>query len=186
MSEPTRLPLIGDGPADPTLARVFTQVEGAVGEVPNLYRTLGHAPWLLDRWIDFAWALRLEAVTDRALRELMIMRNAQLSGADYEWRHHWPMAIDAGVDEAKLHALGEWTGSALFSPVERAVLTLVDEVTPGGPLSDAAWAALAEHFAPGEIVELVMTVAFYCCVSRVLGALQPPVEDAYREVPPAG
>ena len=78
------------------------------------------------------------------------------------------------------------TRSELFSSAERAVLTLVDEVTPGGPLSDAAWAALAEHFAPGEIVELVMTVAFYCCVSRVLGALAPPVEASYGDVPPVG
>ncbi len=38
-----------------------------------------------------------EAKSPRALRELMILRGAQIMGADYEWTHHVPMARAAGV-----------------------------------------------------------------------------------------
>lgn len=183
MNDPTRLPLIGDDTTDPILRSVFAHVQGAIGEIPNLYRTLGHAPVVLEKWIDFAWSLRNDATTDRALRELMIMRNAQISQADYEWRHHWVLALESGVDEAKLRALDHWADSDLFDAVERACLAMVDEVTPGGPLSDSTWQALAEHFEPAELVELVMTVAFYCCVSRVLGSLQPPIGPSHLDVP---
>ena len=38
-------------------------------------------------------------------------------------------------------------------------------------VTDATWDALAAHFDPGEMVELVLTVSFYSCVSRTLHAL---------------
>ena len=34
------------------------------------------------------------------------------------------------------------------------------------------------------LVELVLTGAFYACVSRVLGGLQVPLEDGYDHIPP--
>lgn len=183
MSDPTRLPLIGDDTADESLQQLFTYVREATGEVPNLYRTLAHAPFVLDKWIDFAWTIRNEAATDRGLRELLIMRNAQLTGTDYEWRHHWPLALAAGVTEDKLNGLTEWAGADQFDGAERAALAMVDEITHGTRLSDDAWRELAEHFEPPELVELVLTVAFYCCVNRVIGSLQPLIEDSHLGYP---
>lgn len=38
----------------------------------NLYRALANAPDVLDAWLRFAWSLRDDCTTPRALRELMI------------------------------------------------------------------------------------------------------------------
>jgi alkylhydroperoxidase family enzyme len=53
---------------------------------------------------------------------------------------------------------------------------MAEQLGTGTHLSDDAWAALAEHFDEAELVELVMTAAFYACVSRVLGGLEVPPE----------
>ena len=179
-----RLPLIDDNPDDDALAATFASVTAAVGRVPNLYRTLGHAPEILDAWLAFAWPLRHEARTDRSTRELIIMRTAQLTGADYEWHQHWPMAVAAGVTEAQLEDLHRWPDSDAYSSAETAALRLTEELSAASALSDDAWAQLRAHYDDRACLELVMTAAFYQCVSRVLGGLGAPLEDDAPAVPP--
>jgi AhpD family alkylhydroperoxidase len=172
----TRLSLITDDEADGDLAETFDFVRSRIGRVGNLYRTLGHAPWLLQRWIDFAWSLRNDATTDRGLRELAILRTAQINRTDYEFVAHAPMAVAAGISQEKIDALSGWAESPLFTPVERAVLGVAEQLAATTHITDDAWGALAEHFDDAELVELVMTAAFYACVSRVLGGLEVPPE----------
>lgn len=173
---PPRLPLVSVTPDDPQLAATFADVQAAIDRIPNLYRVLGHAPALLDAWLAFAWPLRHEATTDRRLRELIIMRTAQLDGADYEWRQHWVMATEAGVSEAQLRALADWPAAPDFDDVERAALRMTDELAVSAAVSDETWGELSSHFDEAACVELVLTASFYACVSRVLGGLQVPLE----------
>jgi alkylhydroperoxidase family enzyme len=167
-------------PEDPTLARLFEGVRARGVEVPNLYRVLSASPGMLEAWIDFAWRLRLDATTPRDLRELMILRGAQLSGAAYEWAHHRPMALAAGVPEAKIDALADWRASDAFTDAERAALRVTEEITAGQGASEAAMTELKAHFPPEAVVELTLTASFYVCVARMLTSLAVDVEPAFE------
>lgn len=175
----SRLPMLPAEPADPALAGMFAEVRARGIEVPNLYRVLGHAPPMLRAWLDFAWPLRLQAQTGRAVRELLILRGAQVSGARYEWVHHVPMALAAGVSQSQVDALDDnWADCPLFSGPEKAVLRLADEVTRGPGASSACIAALQQQgFDATGITELTLTASFYVCVSRFLQSLDVPLED---------
>jgi alkylhydroperoxidase family enzyme len=171
-----RLPLVSAESGDPALASVFDRFRTAGREVPTLYRTLGNAPAMLNAWVGMAWPLRNEATTSRALRELIIMRVAQLTRADYEWvAHHW-MALHCGIAPEQLIDLGRWRESDRFTAEEREVLAMTDELTDDIDVSDETWAALAARYQPAELVELVLTAAYYACVSRTLRALRLPVD----------
>ena len=111
----TRLPMVPLEPDDPELAAMFAEVRARGWQVPNLYRVLGHAPRMLRAWLDFAWPLRLDAQASRLLRELLILRGSQVSGTRYEWVHHVPMALAAGVTQAQIDALDDrWAQSGAF------------------------------------------------------------------------
>ncbi len=168
-----RIPLVPEDSTDPVLAEVFDLFRGAGRPVPVLYRTLGNAPEMLKAWTAMAWPLRQRAQTDRGLRELIIMRLAQVTEASYEWQAHWPEAVRFGITEEQLGALAHWrsASASVFSPVERAVLALTDEMTSGVEATGETVAALGEWFDPGAVVELVLTAAFYACVSRTLRTL---------------
>ena len=174
-----RLPLVPVDADDPVLIEIFDAVRGMGMEVPTLYQALGNSPGMLRAWTAFAWPLRSDATTPRELRELMIMRVAQLTAAPYEWLAHWNMAVGHGVAEEQLRALADWRQSDAFSEQERAALTTADELTLELGLSDGTWSELTALFEPAEIVELILTAAFYSCVSRVLGVLELdyPAED---------
>ena len=176
MTSPRVAPVAADS-SDPDLAAVFDVFRQAGRDVPLLYRTLGNAPAMLNAWTALAWPLRQDAVSPRGLRELLIMRVAQLTNAPYEWIAHWDMAVKHGISVEQLEDLWRWRESTRFSTDERAALALTDELTTDLDVTDATWTALAGCFSEGELVELVLTVGFYSCVSRVLRALHLNVVD---------
>jgi alkylhydroperoxidase family enzyme len=132
---------------------------------------------MLNAWISFAWPLRQDAASPRGLRELTIMRVAQLTSASFEWIAHWDMALKHGISVEQLEELGRWRESTRFSTGEQAALDLTDQLTLELEVSDQTWTALTERFSDGELVELVLTISFYSCVSRVLRALQIDAVD---------
>jgi AhpD family alkylhydroperoxidase len=174
-----RVPLIESDAAVPAVAAVFERARDGFGIVPNLYRTLGHAPELLEAWVALAWPLRHAAVTSRLTREFVILRVAQLDGIGYEWDHHVPMANAAGATDEQIRALASWRDAAVgvLADDQRAALALADRVATGQPVTDDEWAELSLHFDDRECVELVLTASFYVCVGRVLASLQVPGED---------
>jgi alkylhydroperoxidase family enzyme len=178
----TRIPLRKADAED--VAAIYERVTAAAGSVPNLYRVLAHSPELLDGWVDYAWRLRAEPTVDRGIRELAILRVAQDTGNDYVWRSHWNVARKSGVAEAKLVELETWPTSTAFSPPERAVLEVVDQATDRADVANEAWHVLREHFDEREVVELMLTIAWYCCVVRVVNTLGIPLEASHASVPP--
>jgi len=83
-------------------ALLFDVFRDAGRDVPLLYRTLGNAPAMLRAWTSLAWPLRQEAASPRGLRELLIMRVAQLTAASFEWLAHWDMAVKHGITAEQL------------------------------------------------------------------------------------
>ncbi len=169
-----RVPLADLDPSDPVLEPLRTYFAGR--DMPEIYGALANAPRLLRAWTDLAWPLRNEALVPRGLRELTIMRVAQLTGTLTEWRAHAPLALKHGVTQLQLDELESWPTSAAFGEVEREVLDFTDQVTTNLSVDDTTYARLAARWSPQEVVEITLTVAFYCCVARFLQALdiQPP------------
>lgn len=145
------------------------------GKPVNLYRALANNPAMLSAWIDIAWAVRQRPHTPRRLRELMIVRGAQLADCEYELSHHRHMALRHGVSPSELEELAGWRGSNSFSPAERAGLALMEAMV-AGRVPDEINQQLEAQFSPAERIELVMTAGLYCMVPRVLDALRVPLE----------
>ncbi len=159
------------------------RLEELWGSPPNLYRALGnHAP-LAAAWTEFARAIRYESRTPRELRELVILRGAQLMRSEYEWAQHLKMARKAGVREAQIAALAGWRESGEFDAREKAALLLAEAVTRAD-VSDEVYAAVSKHFDHATYVELALTAAFYAMVGRMLDAMRIQLEPEFRDYTP--
>ena len=171
MSERGRLPL-HDLPEG--TARRLAELGG---RPINLYRTLAGHPTLLDTWIEYAWGLRGASETPRGLRELVILRVAQMTNATYEWAAHVKMARTAGVSEDKIGALGRWREAPRFDGRERAALAYA-EAMHFGHVDDPTFAAVRANFTDPEILELTLTASTYLGLATLLEALRIPPEGA--------
>ena len=152
------------------------------GEFLNLYRVLGHHERLLSAWIEFAYTLRRDCTTARTLRELMILRGAQIEGSAYEWHQHRRWAHQQGVPAQQIEDLFFWRESPRFSDAECAALALTEAMLEGD-VPDDVYADLKKHFSASEIVELALTAGFYAMVPRILNALKVPIEHETLHAP---
>jgi alkylhydroperoxidase family enzyme len=153
------------------------------GKPVNLYRALGNHPALTAAWTEFANAIRHDSRTPRALREVMILRTAQIARSEYEWAHHLRMARSAKVSEEKIAALGGWRTSKVFDAKERAALALTEAVMACN-VTDAVYSEAKQHFSDAEYVELSLTASFYAMVSRMLDAMRVELDADVRDHAP--
>jgi len=141
------------------------------GSVLHLYQMLLHSPPLAEGWLGYLTAVRQKLSLSGALRELVIMRVAQLNGAPYEADQHKPIALKEGVSQAQLDALPDWAASSDFNAQERAVLQLCDTMTRQIQVPKDTLLAVQQHLGDQQTVELAATIAAYNMVSRFLEAL---------------
>lgn len=165
---------------EPQLKR---RLEELWGTPPNLYKALANHPALVASWTEFSKTLRHDTRTPRALRELVILRGAQLMRSEYEWAQHLPMARQAGVSEDQIKDLPDWRKSSRFNEREKAALELAEAVTQG-KVSDEVYARAMKHFDPHDYVELALVAAFYAMVARMLDAMGVQLEPEVRGYSP--
>ena len=65
----------------------------------------------------------------------------------------------------------EGPAAAVWTPLERTLLTAVDEMIDDHAVGDATWAALAAHFEPAAMFELLFLVGGYLCLAAVLNSI---------------
>ena len=178
----TRLPMVDADSRDPVLQPVFERLKKRWGTVLNLYRVLGWSPPLVKAWGTFAWSLRFELSVSRRLRELMVVRIAEALSARYEYQHHVHMALEEGIHAEQIAALSEWQKSALFGDQEKLVLQLADELALGPGASAPTMRELQRQFSESDIMELLVTGAYYCAVARVVNSLDLDLELGHEQL----
>ena len=171
-----RVPLIRED--DTALAPLISHLKAARGgKLINLYKVLLNSPPVAGAWLDFNTAVRYRTEVPAAFNELAILRVSVLNGADYQFKVHGPThALKAGLSEAQVAAIADWTASSLFSDAQRAVLAWADGIPRDIEPSEAACEAMRRHFDDRQLVELTVLISAYNMHTRVARALRIDVE----------
>ena len=155
--------------------------KGLLDRPIHLHRLLAHSPEGLRQVSGLGSWIRHGCILDPRVRELAIIQVGYLSRSPYEFSHHVKIGHDFGVSEQDVHDLvadTEGRNNGL-GPIERSVLRAAREITAGGAISDGSWSELVAVFEPGRIVDLVIVIAFYNQVVKLLGAFEMDVEEDY-------
>jgi 4-carboxymuconolactone decarboxylase len=167
-----RLDYVADGSA--TADRIRQRRGGRLTPLDGM---LLHSPPLAEGWNSLLGAIRERCTLPADVRELVILRVAELNGAAYEWAAHEPVARRAGLTGAQITAVRVGGDPSALDGRHRAALAYTDAMTRDVAVPEQVFASLAEHFEQRQIVELTATVATYNLVSRFLVALQIGSED---------
>jgi alkylhydroperoxidase family enzyme len=109
-------------------------------------------------------------------REIVIDRACARCGSEYEWGVHVAFFAErARLTPAEIAATLA-PDPAAFSPRERVLLRLVDELHDTAQVSDPLWQALRAEWSEAQVIELVALVGLYHMVSFVTNALRIPPE----------
>ncbi len=148
----------------------------------NLNRALVNSPGAARNFGRLGGYIRFRSKLDPRLRELAILQVGYLARSPYEYSHHVKLGLEFGVSEADIRAIAHETAgrTTTLDPLSRAVLRAAREMTASLRVSDDTWAELARELDNERMVDLVLTIAFYNGVVRMLPTLGIDVEDEYR------
>lgn len=152
------------------LARLAGRVTGT--EPPAVFLTLGRHRRLFWGWLMFAGALMPGGRLPRRETELVILRVATLSGSDYELAQHRRLGRRAGLTPVEIDRVAEGADAGGWSPRERLLLWVADELHEARDLSDATWSELRAVLDERECIELLMLVGHYTMLATTLSTLR--------------
>ncbi len=145
----------------------------------NIMKMFLNAPTNAIPLLSFGQSILMKQELDDHLRELAILRVAHLTGANYEWTQHVPIAKETGVTDAQVSAIpqgADGAGADAFNDVEKRVLRFTDEVTQDVKASAETFEALEKDLGPRQMVELALAIGFYGMVARVMESFEVELE----------
>ncbi len=172
-----RVRLLTNNESPPKTRELFEKIENNGATVLNLYRAVGHSPSTISSFIKLGNVLLNHAELPARIRELAILRIANLAGSEYEWKQHVPIATEVGISSQQIDEIHQWKSSEAFSDEEQAILQYTDEVTIGVAVEDDTFAALQKYLGERSIVELTISIAYWGMIARVLVPLDIELEE---------
>jgi AhpD family alkylhydroperoxidase len=117
-------------------------------------------PAAMKPWIDLGATIDHDGL-EPLLKDLVTMRASQINGCGFCIHYHLADARKHGETEDRLHLLGAWRESALYSERERAALGWTEALTLVSQTRapDDAYEALRRHFSEEEQVKLTSLIA---------------------------
>ena len=165
-------------PRDPALIEAILKRRG--GKFINLDLALLWSEPLARGWNAYVGAVRRELAVSPRLKELAICMVARITGAGYEFKHHWPEYVKAGGNESLRSHLDSPEGALsdrAFSDEERLAMRYAAAMTRDVKVPAALFAEVRARFSDSEVVELTAAIATYNMVARILVALEVNPED---------
>lgn len=180
-----RVRLVTTSEAEGDARELFTVMEQQGAAILNLHRALGNSPTILRNFLRLGTSLLAFGQLPPDLRELAILRISQMTGADYEWAHHVPLAKQVGVSEEQIKSLKEWEAHDCFDDRARSLLLYVETVTRDVTVPGDVFKGARAYLSEGGIVELTLVCGYWGMAARILRALEIDVEPDVQQYLPA-
>jgi alkylhydroperoxidase family enzyme len=162
-------------PVSPVTEAIRERRGGLLNELDH---TLLHSIPVAAGWNVLLGAVCTQTSIQADLRELAICRVAALNSAWFEWKHHYPLVLEAGIDDILMALVKrgrEWDLSGMqdmeCGTLRWTVLRYVDCMTLNVKVPDPLFEDVRSWFTEKELVELTAIIASYNMVSRFLVAL---------------
>ncbi|KCZ92172.1 carboxymuconolactone decarboxylase family protein [Hyphomonas johnsonii] len=162
-----------------SVAPILSMAEAAMGFVPNSMKVMARQPAMLQGFAALAGAIMGPgSAIPRDLVQMIANVTSQASGCRYCQAHTAHGAERQMVPADKIAALWDYETSALFTPAERAALSLAQAAgSVPNETTDAHFEALKQHFNEDEIVGIVGVIALFGFLNRWNDTLATTLED---------
>ena len=156
----------------------------------NLRLALANHPKLAAAFQSMAHVVLFQCAVPERDREIAIIRTGALTRSEYEWGMHVSIyGGKCGLGEAQIAELTRapsWRGlsETVWTPAERLVVRMVDELHRHSTVADETWDALVTTWPQEQVIELILASSFYHMAAFFLNSTAVPLEDGSERFPP--
>lgn len=146
------------------------------GAAPNVLATMVHHPTLAGAFNRLGNLLLSKPAIGHRQRELMLLRVAWRTRAEYEWVHHVRQAGHYGLDAVDVQGVIDGHCDK-WSALEGDLVAAADQLLDYYRIDDATWQRLAVQLDDRQLVELPFIVGTYACLAMAFNSWNLHVED---------
>lgn len=138
----------------------------------NIFRTYARHPLMLKRVMTLGAALLSHGLLPARDREIVLHRTCARCGSAYEWGVHvTAFARPLGFTDAEIRAtvLGA-ADDPVWSPRDRLLVRLADELHDTSTMSDELWTAVTAEWSDEQVIELICVAGLYHAIAYMTNA----------------
>jgi AhpD family alkylhydroperoxidase len=171
-----RIPLLERDQVSPEIAAVYDTLLQLRGVVPNMFKTVAHAPALALGIAGFLKSLLSDSALPGWYKELVATRLSVLHKSSYAVSAHALSAKQKGASDAQIVAVQADFESGPFTESEKLGFRCAERLHRSAQgLDDEFFAQLKSAYTDAQIVELVATAAAFELFPRLVDGLQIPI-----------
>lgn len=173
-----RITTIEIGTAETEVTKIFAEIEGAFGMVPNLFKTYAHhLPLLKANWNKVQAVMGEGSLSQKTKQAIAVLVSGD-NGCAYCVAAHTGALRAIGVTDDEIKAIEEDLTLANFSAKERALISFARKANIAPlMLSDEEFAAVKQSGASdAEIIEALGVMELFTAFNKFLDALQVEID----------
>ena len=149
---------------------LFDAIKHTFGNIPNLYRTMGHSPEVLNAVLRLLKAVHKDLPPK--LRELAYLKVSIVNNCEYSLQYHTAAAKRVGVTEEQIEAIRHYQESDRFDKVEKAVLRFAEQLSRDCRIDNPTMNELKANLSESQMVVLAATVGLANFNNRFVEAFE--------------
>mgnify|MGYP002628279317 CR=1 FL=1 len=171
----SRLPQLDEAALSKMQRQVFDAIaSGPRGTVVGPLRVWLQSPGLAERAQALGQYARYDSLLPTHLSELAILVTARVWSSGFEWTHHAPIALSAGVPVQAVTAIGLARSVTFADNQMQAVFDFSVELHRDRRVGDAAYAAALAALGEQACVDLVGICGYYTLISMTINTFDVP------------
>jgi alkylhydroperoxidase family enzyme len=175
-ADSARIPLLERDQVSPEIAALYDALLKQRGVVPNLFKTLAHAPALAQGIAGFLKSLLGDSALPGWYKELVATRLSVLHNSRYAISAHALCAKQKGATDAQITAVTADFETGPFTEKEKLGFRCAERLHHSArELDDPFYAQLKSQYRDPEIVELVASAAAFELFPRLVDGLRVPI-----------
>lgn len=173
-----RLPVLDETALTPQQRAVFDAIaSGPRGAVQGPLRVWLQSPGLAARAQALGQYARYDSLLPPVLSELAILVTARVWSSGFEWSHHAPIAIAAGMPEDAVTAIAHARRPSFADAKMQAVFDFAVELQRDRLVGDAVYDAALGVLGQQACVDLVGICGYYTLISMTINTFDVPDGD---------
>ena len=111
---------------------------------------------------------------DNSLSELAIITTGRVWSSKFEWEHHAPLAIKAGINEEYVNTIAQAKRPIFDNQIEQIVFDFAAEINILKNVKDDTFAIALEKLGQTRVIDIVGICGYYSLISMTLNVFKVP------------
>ena len=174
-------PLAPEAMSEEQKKAVADIIAGPRGRIVGPFNVMLRSPEMMNRVQHLGEYLRFNCVLGERLKEMVVLLTARNASQAYEWKAHYPIALDAGLSKDIADAIGDGRRPTEMAEDEAVVYDFCTELFAGSlSVSDATYERAVTAFGEQGVVEMTGVSGYYSLIAMMLNVGRTALPDGAK------